>query len=28
VIATEMAVFSGFGARECLGPLGVNTYYK
>jgi len=23
MIAAEMAVFRGFGARKCLGPLGV-----
>jgi len=22
---TNMAVLSGFGARKCLGPLGVNS---
>jgi len=24
MIVAEMVIFRGFGARKCLGPLGVN----
>jgi len=28
VTTVEVAVFNGFGAKKCLGPLGVKSFFR